>query len=262
MIKEFLKPSNIKEAVKLKKEIKHSFYLGGGTKLNNGGESFGAEVFISLENLNLKGIEIVNGKVKIGAMETLQQLIDSPDIPEFLKQSALGETNRNIRNASTIGGVIAARKSWSTALVGLMALDVEVETADGGIIKIDDYVKSGKDNLIVNLFLLSGNFSQYQNNQRKTANSRPEICIAASIGKSGEKLSSAIVVLGGIADRPIRLTEVESKLIDGTLDKADAVQDSVMDVIVKYTEKLENGPYLNYLSGVIAADCVGRCMRS
>jgi len=261
MIKEFFKPSTTEEALKLKKEQSNSFYLGGGTKLNNSGEDYRAEAFISLENMNLNGIMKVGDKVKIGAVETLQQLIDSPVVPEFLKTAVSGETNRNIRNASTVGGVIASGRSWSTALAALMAMDSEVETAEDGLMTVFEYVNSGKDSLILSVLLPPVKSRMFQNNQRKTANSRPEIVIASSIEKSGEAVSGAVVVLGGVSEHPIRLNSVEKKLVDGSLTNADDVQDAVMEEIVKFTEKSENGTYLNYLSGVMAADCVGRCMR-
>jgi probable selenate reductase FAD-binding subunit len=262
MINEFFKPTNSEDALKLKKENKNSFYLGGGTKLNKGGESFGAEVFISLENLGLKGIFKVGDKVKIGASETLQHLIDSSVVPQFLRESVQGETNRNIRNASTIAGVIASGKTWSTVLAGLMALEAEVETADGGVIAVSDYVEKGMSALILSVSVPYGNTAVYQNNQRKTSNSNPEITVAVSISKSGETLSKAVVVLGGVAEVPIRLSDIEKKLLDGSLTNADAVQDSVMDLIVQYTEKKEKGEYLNYLCSVMVADCVGRCMKA
>ena len=261
MIKEFFKPSSAQEALKLKKDQRRSFYLGGGTKLNNSGEDYNAETFISLENMNLKGILKTGEKMKIGAVETLQHLIDSPEIPDFLKTAASGESNRNIRNASTIGGVIASGKSWSTVLVALMAMDAEVETADEGILSVCDYVKDRKQSLILSVLVSLKDAKMYQNNQRKTANSRPEIAVAAFIEKSGDGVAKARLVLGGVSDQPIRLISVENKLIDGSLSNADAVQDSVMDEIAQYTEDCENGTYLNYISGVMAADCVGRCMR-
>lgn len=261
MIKKFLNPSSTEEAREMKKENKNSYYLGGGTKLNNGGENLKADVYISLEGLKLTGIEKMSAKIKIGAMETLQNLIDSPIIPQFLKASALGESNRNIRNASTIGGEIAAAKSWSTTVAGLMAMEAEVETADEGILSVDDYIKNGKDSLIQNIYLPERTSSMYRNDQRVTANSRPEITAAASIEKSSGSISKAVLVLGGLADRPVRLYRVENQLMDGSLKNADAVQDAVMDEIVQYTEKREKGTYLNYISGVMAADCVGRCMR-
>lgn len=261
MIKEFFKPANVEEALKLKKEQSHSFYLGGGTKLNNSGEDYKAEAFISLENMNLKGILKTGDKMKVGAVETLQCLIDSPEISDFLKTAASGESNRNIRNASTIGGVIASGKSWSTVLIALMAMDADVETAEEGILSICDYVKNRKDSLILSVLLPLKEAGMHQNIQRKTANSRPELVVASLIEKSGDEVKKAVLVLGGISDIPMRLESVEKKIKSGELDNADAVQDVVMDEIVQYTEKCENGTYLNYLSGVMAADCVGRCMK-
>jgi len=262
MINDFHKPSSAEEAVKIKREKGHSFYLGGGTKLNNGGEINKAESYISLENIGLKGIIKTGDKIKVGALETLQKLIDSPAIPEFIKAGALGESNRNIRNASTVGGTIASGKSYSTVLASLIAVDAEVETAEEGMLSVNEYVKSGMNSLILAVYLPVSDVKLYQNNQRKTANSRPEIIVAASVEKSSDSVSRAILVLGGISDRPIRLEKVENKLIDGSLKDADSVQDAVMDEIISLTEKKENGVYLNYISGVMAADCVGRCMRS
>ncbi len=261
MIKEFLKPSNVKEALKMKKEMNDSFYLGGGTKLNNSGENYSADILISLENLNLKGIVKMGEKVKIGSGESLQDLLDSSDVPQFLKDSISGESNRNIRNASTLGGQIAAAKSYSTTLAGLMAMDAEIETADEGILNINDYVKNDMNDLILNVFIPQVKSKMYRNDQRVTANSRPEITAAVSIGKSGDSVSKAIIVLGGLEKHPIRLISIEKKLLDGSLTNADAVQDAVQDEILKNTEKMEKGTYLNYISGVMVADCVGRCMR-
>lgn len=261
MIKEFLKPSNVKEALKMKKEMKNSFYLGGGTKINNSGENYDADVLISLDALNLKGIEKIDEKVKIGSGEILQDLLDSSDIPQFLKESISGESNRNIRNASTLGGEIAAGKSWSTTLAGLMAMDAELETAEAGILNINDYVNSDMNDLILNVHIPQVKGKMYRNDQRVTANSRPEITAAVSIEKSGDSVSKAILVIGGLAKHPLRLISIEEKLQDGSLTNADAVQDAVMDQIIKYTEKQEKGTYLNYISGVMVAHCVGRCMK-
>ncbi|MBI9097933.1 MAG: FAD binding domain-containing protein [Spirochaetaceae bacterium] len=261
MIKDFLKPSSTDEALKMKKENKNSLYLGGGTKLNNGGKNYKADVYISLEDLQLNGIGKMGDKIKIGSMETLQNIIDSPFIHEFLKTSALGESNRNIRNISTIGGEIAASESWSTTLAGLMAMEAEVETAEEGIFSVDEYVKKGKDSLILNIYLPEITSTLYRNDQRVTANSRPEVTVAVSIGKSGETIEKAVLVLGGVAKTPVRLMPIEEMLLKGELKSADAVQDAVMDEIVQYTENREKGTYLNYISGVLVADCVGRCMR-
>ena len=101
----------------------------------------------------------------------------------------------------------------------------------------------------------------FSQSARKTENSKPEIVCAVSLKKSGKEISDTVLVLGGISETPLRLKLTENKLSEGSLANADAVQDSVMDEIVKYTEKKDQGAYLNYISGVMAAGCVGRCMK-
>ena len=262
MIKEFLKPSNKEEAAKFKKEQKNAFYLGGGTKLNNSGENFNAQAFISLEGLNLNGIRKEGDKIIIGASETIQQIIDSSEISPFFRESCLGISNRNIRNVSTIGGVIGSGKSWSILLTGLMALEGEVETAEEGKIFVEDYVRNEKPDLILNVFIPAGKVNAFQNNQKKTANSRSEITAAVSLNRKGNAVSKAVIVLGGVDKHPVRLTVIENKLKDGSLKNADSVQDAIMDVLVPLTSPKDNGTYLNYIGSVMVADCVGRCMRS
>lgn len=261
MVKEYLKPSSVAEALEMKKNTARSFYLGGGTKLNKLKENFNAEAYISLENLGLKTIEIDKSEVHIGALVTVQQLIDSTDIPEFLKGSAAGEANRNLRNASTIGGETAYAQSSSTLVTGLIALDAEIETAESGRISLYDYVRGDHSELVLKVILKSSDAALYQNDQRVNANSRPELTVAASISRESDKVKDAIVVMGGVDNTPIRLEAVEAKLKDGSLVNADAVQDAVQDELIPYTKERDRGTYINYIGGVLAAGCVGRCMK-
>lgn len=261
MINEYLKPSSVNEAVELKKNTAKSFYLGGGTKLNKSSEQFDAEAFISLEKLGLNKIVLKEGALHIGSAVTVQKMIDSADVPQFLKDSALGEANRNLRNASTIGGEVAFAHPSSTLVTGLVAMDAAVETAESGAISLYDYIRGNRKDLILQIILKSSQASLFQNDQRVTANSRPELTVASSILKDNGKVSSAIVVMGGLDSTPIRLEEVEKKLKEGALANADAVQDAVQDAIIPMTKDRDRGTYLNYIGGVLAADCVGRCMK-
>lgn len=260
MIREYLKPSSVAEALDMKKNTSGAYFLGGGTKLNKLGEDFNAEVYISLEKLGLKAINLEGKEVRIGAGVTVQQLIDSPDIPEFLKNSASGEANRNLRNASTVGGEVAYGHSCSTLVAGLIAMDADLETS-GGRVSLYEYVKNKNADLILNIVLKQSDSCLYQRDQRVTANSRPELTMAVSVVKNSGKVTSAIVVMGGLTDKPVRLGGIEAKLMSGAVKSADAVQDAVQDEIVPYTEKRERGTYLNYIGAVLAADCVGHCMR-
>jgi len=261
MIKDYFKPSSLEEALDYKKKNPGAFYLGGGTKLNKTGEDFYAESYISLENLDLDGISLEGGVLKIGSMVTLQKLMDSEDVPLFLKESAAGESNRNIRNASTVGGEIAYCHSSSTVVTGLLALEAEVETAEGATKTLEQYISGKREELIKGIVLPSSKAVLVQRDKRVTSNCRPELSVAVSILKDKEKVQKAVLVMGGIGEIPVRLKNVEKRLIDGSLASADSVQDAVQDELVPFTEKHERGTYLNYIGGVLAADTVGRAMR-
>jgi len=261
MIKEYFKPSSLVEALDIKKKHPGAFYLGGGTKLNKTGEDLNAESYISLEKLALDGISLEGGALKIGSMVTLQKLMDSEDVPLFLKESAAGEANRNIRNASTLGGEIAYSHSSSTLVTGLLAMEADVETAEGSKKPLEQYIGGRREELITGIVLPSSKAVLVQRDKRVTSNSRPELAVAVSILKEKGSVVKVILAMGGIGEVPVRLKNVENRLIDGSLSSADSVQDAVQDELVPYTEKRERGTYLNYIGGVLAADTVGRAMR-
>ncbi|MBB6479499.1 FAD binding domain-containing protein [Spirochaeta isovalerica] len=261
MIKDFFKPSSIAEALEMKDKNPGAFFLGGGTKLNKGGENFNAAAYISLEHLGLDSIELENNALKIGAMVTLQKLMDSEDVPQFLKDCAAGESNRNLRNASTVGGEIGYCMSSSNFVAGLLAMEAEVETDGKGKKTLEEYISGNRDDLITAVILPSSKAVLMQKDQRSTANSKPELTVTASVLKEGGKVAKAVVVIGGVAEKPMRLKKVEARLVDGSLASADAVQDAVQDELVPYTEKRERGTYLNYIGAVLTADCVGKAMR-
>jgi putative selenate reductase FAD-binding subunit len=261
MIKDFFKPSSIAEALEMKDKNSNAYFLGGGTKLNKSGEDFNAESYISLEKLGLGEISLEGGILKIGAAVSVQKLMDSDEVPRFLKDCAGGEANRNLRNASTIGGEIAYCHSSSPLVAGLLAMDVEVDTGRSGKQLLEDYIGGSREDLITQILIPSSKARFIQKDQRSTANSRPELTVAVSVLKEGDAIKKVILVLGGIDEIPMRLKEVEKGLVDGSLSSADAVQDAVQDVLVPFTEKRERGTYLNYIGGVLAADCVGRAIK-
>lgn len=261
MIKDYFKPSSLAEALELKDKNPRTFFLGGGTRLNKNGENFNAEYYVSLEGLGLDNISQENDLIKIGAMITLQKLIDSGDVPQFLKDSAMAESNRNLRNAATLGGEIAYCSSSSTLVAALLALGAQVEIGGKEIKSLESYIGGSREELITALMLPPSNAVLVQKDQRVTANSNPELTVAVSVEKTGKSLKKVILVMGGIDEIPIRLKTVESRLVDGSLTSADAVQDAVQEELVPFTEMKERGTYLNYIGGVLAADCVGRAIR-
>ena len=128
MIQDFFKPQTIAEALKLKQKFKdEAVFMAGGTDVNCTDSKYEIEKVIGIEQLKLNKISKTQSELSIGAGVTIQELIDSPKIPDQLKTAAGHFINRNIRNIATIGGNIASNNSASNLIPILVALDAELK---------------------------------------------------------------------------------------------------------------------------------------
>jgi CO/xanthine dehydrogenase FAD-binding subunit len=105
--------------------------LAGGTYLL-GHEDDSIQAVVDLRDLGLSYIKEDQRSIHIGAMTTLQEIVDAPLLKEFatglLSQSAqVSSSSRLLRQSATIGGTVA---TWEAAqadiLTALVALDAEV----------------------------------------------------------------------------------------------------------------------------------------
>ena len=99
MIQEFFKPQTVAEAVTLKEKYKDkAVFIAGGTDVNCRDASSEVEKVIGIEQLKPNAISIRDEALFIGAGVTIQDLIDSPKVPEQLSKAAGHVVNCNIRN--------------------------------------------------------------------------------------------------------------------------------------------------------------------
>lgn len=107
--------------------------LGGGTTVNaRPGRPPG--VLVDLQALDLAGIEMDGGTIRLGATTCLQEVVDSGLVPEVLRDLARLEAPGTIRNAATIGGTIGTADPESPLLTGLLAFGARVSVARAGSI--------------------------------------------------------------------------------------------------------------------------------
>jgi len=111
-------------------------FIAGGTEVNRLGSdaAAAADTLISLKKCaGLNEIEDAGGMIRIGAMCTFQQIIESNETPAYLKEAAHFMASRTKRNMATIGGNIAALRDDSYLLPVLFAVHAELEvlTAEG-----------------------------------------------------------------------------------------------------------------------------------
>ena len=112
----------------LKQKTKNSAFLAGGTEINRLGSTVQARKLISIGRIGeLDGISDADNAVKIGAMCTFQDIIDSSLVPDYLKEACRFMGSRTKRNMATIGGNIALRRTDSYLYATLIACGAKLE---------------------------------------------------------------------------------------------------------------------------------------
>lgn len=145
-------PQTPQEAVNLRKEhAGTAVYLAGGTDdLRLGGAAEGKDL-IDITGFDFNTITEKNGKVYIGALCTLQDVIESDLIPAFIREAALFCASFAKRNSATVGGNIGLRRSDSYLAAALTAADAVLKsvTPHGEEDKaIGEYLQSDSKRLI------------------------------------------------------------------------------------------------------------------
>jgi len=137
---EYLVPTSLEEALAMLKERQgRARVIAGGTDLiiQLKKKEVTARCLVDVTNLDeLKGIELEDGFIRVGACVTHQELASSSLIRERAAALAEGASqvgSPQIRNMGTVGGNIVNAQPAADTVVPLMALEAEVEvvTATG-----------------------------------------------------------------------------------------------------------------------------------
>jgi carbon-monoxide dehydrogenase medium subunit/putative selenate reductase FAD-binding subunit len=104
--------------------------LSGGTFLGGDPSAERVEV-VDLQALHLDGIRPgAGGLLRIGAMVTLQQLVDGDDVPDVVREAARREEPSTLRAQATVGGCVATGRADSELLAALLVHEAVVEVRD------------------------------------------------------------------------------------------------------------------------------------
>jgi len=188
--------------------------LGGGTSLN---ADPGVDPFevVDLQALGLDGITTVGASVAIAAMTRLQDVGDNEVVPPLLRNLAHREGPNTLRNAATIGGVVASADPESELLAGLLVHEaaVVVTTQEGSTeLSLGDLLhdrRALRGGVITSVKAAKGGVSAADRTGRTPAD-RP---IVAVIGRRTED-GRTLVAVTGVASTPV--------LVE--LDQVDALQ--------------------------------------
>lgn len=136
-IEAYHRPTSVTDAVSLL-AVPDRLVLAGGTTVRHDGGARPTEV-VDLQALGLDRVVLASDPasdpdrdvVRIGAMVTLQHLVDSEMVPDLIRAAARAELPSTLRTLATIGGAIGAAWPDSLLLTALLVHDTAVHFADG-----------------------------------------------------------------------------------------------------------------------------------
>ncbi|MBQ3356834.1 MAG: FAD binding domain-containing protein [Oscillospiraceae bacterium] len=118
------KPTSVREAVALRTEHpEDTVYLAGGTDDLRLGSCAAGKDLIDINGLVDSTIDVKDGKLHIGALATLQDVVESPLVPAFIKEAAKFCSSFEKRNAATVGGNLALRRDDSYLAAAMCAAE-------------------------------------------------------------------------------------------------------------------------------------------
>ena len=260
MITDFYKPETLDKAVELKKELGDAaFYLAGGTEINSSDFPYKPSCLISLADLELDRIKRYDeDELVIGSGCTIQSLLKSDLVPPVIKQAAHQIVNRNIRNMATLGGQMATNKSCADLIPVLIALRVQVDTADEGKMSIEDYLGSSRKALVTRIHVIGSTPPRQVavKNYTRTANDISILNCAVSMFLDSDVVHDPIVVMGGVSRCAVRLDDTETKLSGKKLPQREELEEWASEEVEPITDLRGSGDFKKYLSGVMVADTV------
>jgi CO/xanthine dehydrogenase FAD-binding subunit len=131
-VSSYRRPTTIAQAFELL-ERPGAVVLAGGTRLHAGSATDEIEV-VDLQALHLDDLRAEPGDVlRIGAMVTLQRLVDSDLVPDLVREAARRERPSTLRTQGTVGGCIATSDAESELVAALLVHEAVVQVATSSV---------------------------------------------------------------------------------------------------------------------------------
>jgi CO/xanthine dehydrogenase FAD-binding subunit len=225
LLSEYHKPTTIQEAMQLLRRSEASLVpLAGGSQLIGELETRSrrdVDGVVDLSGLGLSFIHVEDDHLSIGAMTTISDMVAHSEVGalagNILRRVARYEGPINLRNAATVGGILAAAAADSELYAALLALGASIVTHDGQSETIIPLASTtppllagevgrglsavgevGRGSLITEIRIPRASLSSGHARVARTPMDRPIVAAVAVIGDGIER-----VVLCGVADRPI-----------------------------------------------------------
>lgn len=247
-------PTSVEQAVEMMGRAENSRFMAGGTDLLVRTRA-GLDVpdnLIFLEKISsLRGVEVLEDRVRIGAATTLTDILNNEFIRErlpLLHQAADVFASPLVRNAATIGGNICTASPAADTLPPLYALGAEVEfiSPDGaGSLPISEFVTGpGQTRLEAGALVrgvvvpLPGRncVQHYEKVGRRKALAIAVVSLAALLHMENGVITEARLAFGSVGPTVVRCAAAEALLTghpltsDVLLEAGRSVQNAISPI--------------------------------
>ncbi len=242
--KHFVQPETLEEALKLN-QVRTNCVLGGTGWLKMGERNWNNA--IDLGALGLDQIEETEDSWRIGAMVTLRQLEQHPELNAYTN-GALRDCVKHIvgvqfRNCATMGGTIWGRYGFSDVLTCLMALDCSVELAAAGEVALPEFAQQKMDNdIITHIIVRKTPLAVAYDSFRNTETDFPVLTVAVADTAEGWRAA--------IGARPARAMRVTAETEDELLQAAAGLSYG--------SNTRASGEYRAHLAQVLISRCIAQ----
>jgi CO/xanthine dehydrogenase FAD-binding subunit len=227
------KPTTLKGALEIRACEKVIPYAGG-TDLMIEAEPEASYLFLA-DVPELKTIERANGNLEIGAAVTFTQGLDSPLIPEILKEAVRYIAAPAIRNAGTFGGNIANGSAKAdSALIFSVTDSVLVLSSEDGERRVpigEFYLGRGKtclkeNELLTKIVMPLQNVQNYYYHKvgARGALAIARVSFAGLMRTEGGIIRHAATAYGAVAGTILRRADIDGILIGRTVEEAKKIR--------------------------------------
>lgn len=243
MVKVFM-PGTLAEALQLRSQHE-SCVVNGGTDVmvkyrrwNGMPPDFPLDVLHIGNLVELKRLEIEDGKLSIGAAVTLSELLEHPRVPEYIKLPIREMASPAIRNVGTLAGNLCNASASGDSLPMLYALDAEVTLASiFGIRKlhVSQFITGAKQTLLqpdelvtaITIPLAGYTVSYYRKVGGRKVNAIAKASFYAVASKKEGIIEDVRIAFGSVAPTAVRARACEEILTGKAASELDATRETL-----------------------------------
>ena len=272
-------PETLAEALRIR-ALHETLVINGGTDVmvkyrrwNGMPPDFPLDVLHIGNIAELKCIEIIEGKLMIGAAVTLSDLLEHPLVPDYITLPIHEMASPAIRNMGTLAGNLCNASSSGDSLPMLYALNAEITLASGhGTRKLPvrQFIIFAKQTLLqsdelvteIAIPLVDYTVSHYRKIGGRQVNAISKASFYAVAIKKDGIIEDVRIAFGSVAPTAVRDRACEEILIGAAETELDAKIETLRtlygELLAPLDDTRSTADYRRYVSLQLLEDFIGR----